>query len=115
MAEVAKVPVIEIGAWYTKCGFAGDGAPKHIVFKHLPQRGFKPQNVATGAPRPLYEGLGLSSGADGKSAAAKDGPVQVAGPWNPKSKEDWKPLLRRHLDEIFFRLLLCDPKDKQAR
>ena len=109
MADTVKVPVIEIGAWYTKCGFAGDGAPKHIVFKNMPQKAFKPQMVPTGAPRPYYDGLGLV-----ESGKALDADVKASRAAVPKSKDDWRPLIRPHLDEIFFQLLLCDPKDKQV-
>ncbi len=86
--------VLEIGAWYTKCGFAqnqqggAEGAPRLIVQKRMPQM--------------------LQADLSGK-VVLEEPKLTV-----PKPIDEWKPLLRQHLDDVLFGHLLCNPKDRRV-
>ena len=94
--------VLEVGSRYTKCGFAGnraegghgagagnyDGAPRLIMAKSMPQL--------------LQVDL---SGAT---------PQEELTPVVPKSPEEWKVLLRPHLEHVLFQQLLCNPTDRRV-
>jgi actin-related protein 10 len=86
--------VLEIGTWYTKCGFAenqngaAEGAPRLIVQKRMPQM--------------------MQADLSGK--VVLDAPKLTV----PRSIAEWKPLLRQHLDVVLFSHLLCNPKDRRV-
>ena len=94
--------VLEVGSRYTKCGFAGnradsghgagpgnyDGAPRLIMAKSMPQL---LQVDLSGATR-----------------------QEELTPVVPKSPEEWKVLLRPHLEHVLFQQLLCNPTDRRV-
>lgn len=86
--------VLEIGAWYTKCGFAenqkggAEGAPRLILQKRMAQM--------------------MQADLSGK--VVLDVPKLTV----PKSVAEWKPQLRHHLDDVLFGHLLCNPKDRRV-
>ena len=95
MSHHSSSPVVlEIGAWYTKCGFAqnqqggAEGAPRLIVQKRMPQM--------------------LQADLSGKVV------LETPKLTVPKPIAEWKPLLRQHLDDILFGHLLCNPKDRRV-
>ena len=116
-----SVAVVEIGTRYTKCGFAGEGAPRYIIPKNIRQvenlhqpRG-KADHLSFDITKQSHQSVsGAYSGGLGcfkpkEPPSSSDDPVPCC-----KTLAEWKPIIRRHLDEVFFGLLLCDPKDKHV-
>jgi len=71
-SEAAPV-IIELGSRLLKCGFAGEGAPRHVVLRDIPRF----------------------------STPALD-------------LEEWIEVILDRLDEVFYTLLLVDPRDQRV-
>jgi hypothetical protein len=138
-----SVAVVEIGTRYTKCGFAGEGTPRHIIPKsmrqveNLHQPGGKTVNLSFDMSNQSHQSVsGAYSG--GLGCAPPKHAHDFLDPWRPalrmtmvivmtdprttgvgfipkeppsspaepvrccKTLTEWKPIIRRHLDEVFF-------------
>ncbi|KAI9269001.1 hypothetical protein BDA99DRAFT_339251 [Phascolomyces articulosus] len=88
--------VLDIGSLYIKCGFSGESHPRHIV--------------------PTCARLERSSGPDGEAFSIDTEPVSLYE-LDLMAAGDLKPLeekLKKLLHDIYFRLLLTDPKSRKV-